>query len=105
MSYFLGDSASSNIITENQLSVLLSRFDTDYIFDIIRYNMGNRFNCYVIQMPNIVAAYEQDFKYLKAEYQEQSMIQMIDDVREQTYKGIINLLCTSFNLHHRSFVS
>ena len=98
MGNFLADSSANNIITENQLSILLTHFDTNYIFGIITDNIGNRFNCYHIQMPNIIAAYEQDFKLLASQYTDVSMIETINVTRGETYKAIIDLLCNNFSL-------
>ena len=38
-----------NITTENELSVILSHFNTEFVFDIIRDNLSKKFNYNIIQ--------------------------------------------------------
>ena len=43
MSSFIANTNSYNITTENEISVILSHFEPDYVFNIIRDNISQRF--------------------------------------------------------------
>lgn len=85
-----------NIQTENEVAIILSRFNSNFIFDVIRDNLAQKFNYSFISAPNVVAAFEQNFKYFQIRYP--SDYDNIEVVRISTYKEIINILCNEYNL-------
>lgn len=87
-----------SITSENEIAVILSRFNSDFVFDIIKDTLANKFtNCvFNIPGPNVVAAFEQNFKNLKELHPADS--QNIENVRVETYKEIISVLCKEYNL-------
>lgn len=87
-----------DISTENEISTILSHFDSDYIFNIIKDNASKKFDYYQMNIPNIVAAFEQHFKQLKLIYYSPEDIENIEYVRNETYREIIKILCDSYNL-------
>lgn len=103
MSGFIAANNIYNITTENEISVLLSHFDSQYIMDVIKHNIQNKFTQYQVLggMPNIIGGYETYFKqnlldiFTSQEDQERILI-----TREETYKEIINILCTE---HYMQF--
>ena len=96
MSSFIANSNSYNITTENEISVILSHFEPEYVFNIIRDNISQRFKYNQLGMPNIVASFESYFKQLAATYTDASSIEQIQETRLETYKEIISILCSEF---------
>lgn len=95
MTPFLQDS-TNQIVSEANLSNVLSHFNTELIFDMVEDNINNRFNNYQSVIPNIISAYEANFKQLLLEYPMGQ--QEINEVREETYMEIIDMLCNRYNL-------
>ena len=50
--------AITNVNIDNQLAGILSRFSDDYILDIVKDSINNRFRIYDLPRPNIVNAFE-----------------------------------------------
>lgn len=99
MSNFVGNMNTYNICTENEISVILSHFHPEYVFDIIRNNIANRFKYSQLSMPNIVGSFEQYFKQLKTTYVEnQDAIKEIEDKRLEIYREILSILCSEFRI-------
>lgn len=97
MSDFIANSQAYNITSENEIAIILSRFNSNYIFDVIKDTIQNRFSNYnYLTNPNVVSAFEQNFKDLQARYP--SDAQNIAYVRQETYKEIINILCKEYSL-------
>ena len=96
MSGFISNSQVYSITTENEIAVILSHFNSQYIFDVIKDSLQKKFNYNTIASPNVVASFEQNFKYLKATYP--SDANNIETVRTETYKEIISILCNEYNL-------
>lgn len=96
MSQFISNFLTYNINTEGEIARILSHFDSEYIFDIIRDNLNQRSNYTAISAPNIVSSFEQNFKLIKDQYQ--TDIDQIERVRVQTYKEIIDIICKEYNL-------
>lgn len=96
MSSFIANTNSYNITTENEISVILSHFEPEYVFNIIRDNISQRFKYNQLGMPNIVASFESYFKQLISTYTDVDTINQIQEKRLETYKEIISILCSEF---------
>ena len=96
MNEFTTNSQIYAIATENEISNILSHFSSEYIMDIINDNLNKRLSYTMIPNPNIVNSFESNFRNLLSEYPFGS--ENIKDVREATYKEIINILCNYYNL-------
>lgn len=101
MSGFIA-SSSYNITTENEISVILSHFNSQFILDIIRDNINQKYNFYQMNMPNIVNSFENYFKQLKMIYDNPTDVNKIEDIRIETYKEILDILGTEygFEINH-----
>jgi len=98
MSGFLAANNTYNINTENEVSIILSHFNSEFLFNVIKDNITRKTEYYQIGMPNIVAAYENRFKQLMSIYTSELDLQNIKQTREETYKEIIDILCREYNL-------
>ena len=92
---FLQDS-TNQIVSEANLSSVLSHFNTELIFDIVDDNINNKFNNFQVMIPNIVGSYEVNFKQLLLDYPMGTL--EINEVRNSTYYEIITMLCNRYNL-------
>jgi len=93
----LSDPTSINIMTESDLSNIISNFDYNIILDIIEENMNHRFNA-INQLSNLPAACESVFKdNIQNLSQCGPYLNQIDDLRHNTYKSIIDIVCNKFN--------
>lgn len=97
MSNFLANNNMYNICTENEISVILSHFNPEYVFNIIRDNISQRFRYSQLRMPNIVVSFENYFKQLKTIYTDIDQIREIEDTRISTYREIISILSNNFH--------
>lgn len=85
------------IQANNQLSVILSQFDANFIIDIIEDTITMRLNTFdLMPAPNAVQAFEANFLLLYDNYPNEQ--ENIDDSREKTYREIIGIICNRFNL-------
>lgn len=85
------------IQANNQLSVILSQFDANFIMDIIEDTITMRLNNFdLMPAPNAVQAFETNFILLYDNYPNEK--ENIDDSRERTYREIIGTICSKFNL-------
>lgn len=84
------------IATNNELATVLSRFNTNFILEIISDNLKRKYQPYNPFTPNTVEALEQRFKLTIQEYPDAA--DEIGGVRIQTYKDIINIICSHYNL-------
>lgn len=82
--------------SEYNLTELLSHFDSNYIFDIIKDKLANIDYSSSLIESNIVASYNENFKMMNELYPGDS--QNINNIREQTYRQIIDILTAAFNL-------
>lgn len=98
MSSFIANSSVYNVTTENEIAVILSHFSTEFIFNIIRDNIHKKFDTYQMNIPNVVASFEQYFKQLQMIYNNPTDISNIENVRIETYKEILYILGKEFNL-------
>lgn len=98
MSNFTANSNMYNINTENEVAVILSHFESNFIFDIIKDNLQKKYNYNYISAANIAASFEQNFKNIKTMYNSSEDVNQIENVRISTYKEIINIICTEYQL-------
>ena len=95
MSQYLNNSDAYTLITEKELAVLLSTFNSQYIFDITVDKLKDKYNSsFNLTKPNVVESFEQTFKNLLNQYPMDR--ENILDTREEVYKEIIRI---EFNIH------
>lgn len=99
MGNFLG-SDEFNVTTENEISVILSHFETEYVFNIIKDNIENKNKPYQMNMPNIVASFEKYFKELISVHESDIDKANIEKVRTETYQEIVDILCAHYGLQY-----
>lgn len=88
-----------SVATENELSEVLSHYSSEFIYSILEKAMKSRFEGMpIVAMPNVVGAWEQNFKAIIAQYGEGSTSEVYR-VRNETYKEIINTICKEFSLY------
>ena len=98
MSSFSSNSHLFNVITENELAEVLSHYNSEFIYSIVDEAMKARFlSVPIISIPNVVGAWEQNFKAIKARYGSDSTDEVIR-VRNETYTDIINAIFKEFGL-------
>ena len=90
-----------NIISVNQLTEVLSHYDTNFVMSVVDNGIASRYNPNaVLSQPNIVAAWEQNFKQMLSEFAELPDAKArITSVRDETYREIITRICREFNLN------
>lgn len=94
---YISNSDIYQVNAERDISVILSRFDTNYIFDCINNALLAKNNAqFIMPNPNLVRSLEDTFITLKQMYPDD--IENIISCREETYNEIINYLCSRFNL-------
>lgn len=97
MSYDITNFTEYDIINENNLSIVLNHLDVNITIDIIKDIVNRRGETYNYnQLVNMIASFETFFKQIKTVYA--SEVDYISQVREQSYKDIINTLCTIYGL-------
>lgn len=86
-----------NMIAEGEVANILSHYNSDYVMNLIQESIKNRFKYNIfIARPNIVYSFELNFKDLMESYP--SDVENILQVRDEVYREIIDLICTSFNI-------
>ena len=99
MSSFNANSQAYNITTENELAEVLSHYSSEFVFSIIDEALKSRFlSVPVVAMPNVVAAWEQNFKAIQAQYGAESQNEVLR-VRNETYREIVDTICKEFKLN------
>ena len=99
MSNFNTNSQAYNIVTENELAEVLSHYDSGFVFSVVDQAIKDRFSgVYTVAKPNVVAAWEQNFKEIIYRYGESSTSEVMR-VRNETYKEIIDVICKTFHLN------
>lgn len=96
MSRLISGNNAYNICTEGEVSNIISHFDPDYIFDVIKDNINNRLHFFQLNMVNIPGAYELYYKQLLNKYSDSTGA--LQEIRDDTYKQIIDILCSASNL-------
>ena len=92
--------APYKISNEYNLTEILSRFDSNYIFDIINDKLENVDYTNVLEEPNVVISFEENFKLMNENFPGDT--DNIKLIRDQVYTDIINILCDHFNLQFNS---
>lgn len=88
-----------SVATENELTEVLSHYSSEFIYSIVDQALKNRYNGIPLAtMPNVVGAWEQNFKAIIAQYGEGSMTEVYR-VRNETYREIIDTICKEFGLN------
>lgn len=95
----INDSQTYNINLENEVSRLLSHFESDFVLDVVENNVNSRLRFTTIPMANLCGSFEQTFKSLLAQYP--ASAEQILIVRSKTYGEIIDSLCKFHNLSFR----
>ena len=98
MSQIINQTDEYNIVTENELSVILASFETQFIYSVIQDNLNAKYstNFIGIERPNAVKSFEDTFKNLLNTYPMDH--ENINYTRQMTYEEIIDILCQSYNL-------
>ena len=84
------------ISNEYNLTELLGHLDSEYVLDTIKDRLENRKYTTSIDEPNVVQAFEENFKLMKEQFPGDGS--NINLVRERVYKEIIDILCNFYNL-------
>lgn len=88
-----------NMIAEGEVAEILSNFSSAYVMDVIDSNIRNRFAYNPnLSNPNIVNSYELNFKGMLSQFPNDA--DNIMSIRQETYLGIINRICASFNMQY-----
>ena len=96
MSGFNANSQMYNIVSENELAEVLSHYSSEFIFSIVDNAMKARYNNVPIAtIPNVVGAWEQNFKAIIETYGSESSMEVLN-VRNETYREIISCICREF---------
>lgn len=99
MSSFNANSQAYNVATENELAVVLSHYSSEFVFSIVDEALKARFLSVPLStVPNVVGAWEQNFKAIKAQYGMESHEEVLR-VRNETYREIIDTICKEFGLN------
>ena len=96
---FLMNDKVYEIQANNQISVILSQFDSGYVMDIVEDTLTSLFNNFdTIAKPNVVQAFESNFKELYSIYP--TDISNINQCRLETYMTIIDIICKKYELKY-----
>ena len=87
--------AVTNVNIDNQLAGILSKLNDDYVLDIVKDSINDRFRIYDLPRPNIVNAFEITFKDLTNGFT--SNTDQIYDIRKRVYINIINIICNYYD--------
>ena len=99
MTGFLSNSKVYEVQAANQVSVILSQFDSGYIMDVVEDTLKNMFEYFdIIPKPNIVQSFETTFKELHTIYPND--IENINQTRIETYQTIIEFICKKYSLRY-----
>lgn len=95
MSQYLNNSDAYTLITEKELAVLLSSFNSQYIFDITKDKLQDKYNSsFNLTKPNAVESFEQTFKNLLVQYPMDR--ENILDTREEVYREMTNIILNEY---------
>ena len=87
-----------SIDTDGAIATILSRFDSQYILDVVGDSLKIRFRPFNTPMPNMVDVLERQFQLVyqsSPDYKDK-----IDDCRTETYKEIISIICNFYQLQY-----
>lgn len=86
------------ILTDSEISSILSYFSEDMTFDIIDNALSNTYRPYAPTLANIVEAYEQNFKINMERYQ--GLSAELKDKRDDLYNAIIKKVLNHYGLQY-----
>ena len=96
----MNNSELYNIVSENELTEVIAHFNTEFIMSIIDNAINMRWNpSAYMNNPNVVDAWDMNFKQIIDYYQNQDMTERITVLRADTYKEIIDRICRVHNLN------
>lgn len=99
MSSFNANSQMYNVTTENELAEVLSHYNSEFVYSIVDEALKARFlRVPIAAMPNVVGAWEQNFKSIEEYYGSDSHSEVLR-VRNDTYREIIDTICREFQLN------
>ena len=84
---FQANNTEYQIITDSEITGIISHFDDDMIFDIIQTNLRDKFKPYCPTLSNIVYSLEETYKMNIENYPDAA--KTIKDERNNTYSRII----------------
>lgn len=87
-----------NLTRENELADILSHYNSEYVFSVVQDALQRKYTVNVVAIPNVVNAWEQNFKAIINQYGP-SVVQEVSRVRNETYREIINIICKEFKLN------
>lgn len=94
---YISNSDIYQVNAERDVSVILSRFNTEYIYDCIESALQSKYNAqFIIPNPNLVRSLEDNFIIMQQDFPDDKA--NILECREETYREIIYYLCGKFNL-------
>lgn len=94
---FISNSDIYQVNAERDITVILSNFNTEYIYDCIESALRSKNNAqFIIPNPNLVRSMENNFIWMQQQYPDDKA--NILAVREESYREIIQYLCGKFNL-------
>lgn len=94
---YISNSDIYQVNAERDITVILSRFNTNYIYDCIdNALLAKNTAQFIIPNPNLVRSLEDNFIIMQQNFPDDK--ENILACREDTYNEIINYLCSKFNL-------
>lgn len=94
---YITNSDIYQVNAERDVFVILSRFNTEYIYDCIDNALSAKNNAQLITSnPNLVRSIEDNFIVMQQQFPDDKS--NIMECREETYSEIINYLCSKFNI-------
>ena len=96
MSSIIADNSTYNIVTENELTIVLSHFNDDFIFSMIHDKLMDRVKYFGTESGNVICAWENYFKNQAIIYPTETA--RIEETRFQTYKKAIEIMAEACNL-------
>ena len=96
MSSFITNNADFSIVSDSEITSIISNFSDDMIMDIIRRDSENKFRPYQYYVGNLIYALESSFKSNQENYplfQTESI-----NRRNEMYYNILQSLCSSHGL-------
>lgn len=98
------NNSAYNIVSENELTQVLSHFNTEFILSIVYATINDRFNPLAyMNNPNVVDSWETNFKNIIQYYNDDIMTSRVTAVRITTYEEIIKAICRHHKLNFDIF--
>lgn len=89
-----------NIMSETELGEILSHYETEYVLNVVEMAIRARFSPNtILPQPNVVNAWEQNFKQIMATFDSATYNEKVMHVRNETYREIIAKICKEFSLN------